>query len=346
MTTAAPSRKPRVFAPDDPALSQPTRADNAPDEGATGDPTEATPPTWNLPTASDVRRGIRWGALLLSAIASLTALAAGLAFARFVSEAIARHDWVGWTATGLLAVIIVSAAVIVLRELVGILRLSRLAHLRRDADAALRGGDVRAERQAVSDLARHFSGRSDMKWSLARLAEHQADVRDAGELLSLADRELLAPLDNAARRIILKSAKRVTMVTALMPMVWMAMLFVLVENLRLLRSLAGLYGGRPGFLGAVRLARMVMAHIIATGGIALTDDLLGQFLGQDLLRRLSRRLGEGVFNGALTARIGAAAIEVTRPLPYIEATPVRIRDLLPEIFRRSGAPQPTASASG
>ncbi len=29
------------------------------------------------------------------------------------------------------------------------------------------------------------------------------------------------------------------------------------------------------------LARLVIGHIIATGGVALTDDLLGQFLGQE-----------------------------------------------------------------
>ena len=62
---------------------------------------------------------------------------------------------------------------------------------------------------------------------------------------------------------------------------------------------------------------MVFTHIVATGGVAMTDDLLGQFLGQDLLRRLSRRLGEGAFNGALTARIGMAAIDVIRPLPFL-----------------------------
>ena len=89
-----------------------------------------------------------------------------------------------------------------------------------------------------------------------------------------------------------------------------AILYVLIENVRMLRGLATLYGGRPGLLGALRLGRMVITHIIATGGVAMTDDLLGQFLGQDLVRRLSRRLGEGVFNGALTARIGAAAVEV------------------------------------
>ena len=85
-------------------------------------------------------------------------------------------------------------------------------------------------------------------------------------------------------------------------------------------------------LGSLRLARHVVAHIVGTGAVALTDDLLGQFFGQDVLRRLSRRLGEGAFNGALTARLGAAALDVIRPLPFIEATPVRARDILKELF--------------
>jgi hypothetical protein len=91
---------------------------------------------------------------------------------------------------------------------------------------------------------------------------------------------------------------------------WVAMGFVLVENVRMFRSIAGLYGGRPGVLGALRLGRLVVGHLIATGGIAMTDDLLGQFVGQDVLRRLSRRLGEGAFNGALTARLGVVAVEL------------------------------------
>ena len=116
-------------------------------------------------------------------------------------------------------------------------------------------------------------------------------------------------------------------------MLLIAVGYVLIECLRMLRALATLYGGRPGPMGAMRLAQLVMTHLIATGGIAMTDDLLGQFLGQDLLRRLSRRLGEGAFNGALTARVGVAAIEVLRPLPYLAAKPLRLRDILSEVLK-------------
>lgn len=335
MTGPSP-RKPRVFEPDDPSIesSQAEALDagvGETDEATTG---VAPAPPWRRDA---VQRGVRWGAMFLSAMASLTLLAAGVAFTGFVSDAITRNDWVGWLATALAAVATVSLAVIILREVVGILRLSRLSRLRREILVALRQRNARGERDAVRDLKSLFSSRPDQKWGLARLREHEGDVRDPGDLLALAERELIVPLDSEARRLILKAAKRVSVVTALSPMAWIAMIYVLIENLRLLRTLAGLYGGRPGFLGSFRLARMVVTHIIATGGLALTDDLLCQFLGQDLLRRLSRRLGEGVFNGALTARVGVAAIEVTRPLPFLEATPVRIRDLLPEIFRKSDA---------
>ena len=35
------------------------------------------------------------------------------------------------------------------------------------------------------------------------------------------------------------------------------------------------------------------------------------------MSKLSRRFGEGVVNGALTARVGLAAIDLCRPLPWL-----------------------------
>ena len=318
-------RGPQVFDPNDPALtfepSPPLRA-TAVDEAA-----EASAPA----TGS---RGVSWLATLIGALLGLAGLAATMSFTSFVSIVLARTDWIGGLAWGLLALAVGAAVVLALREIVGLLRLGRIARLRRDADAARRTGDIRAERVVVGRLRAALAGRPELAWPLARFREHEGDVRDAGELMALADRELLAPLDLGARRLILTAAKRVSMVTALSPMAFIAVGFVMFENLRLLRALATLYGGRPGFIGSLRLARMVFGHVVATGGVALTDDLLGQFIGQDLARRLSQRLGEGIFNGALTARIGTVALEVCRPLPFIEAPPVRIRDVLAEFLRK------------
>ncbi|WP_072373687.1 TIGR01620 family protein [Hyphomicrobium sp. NDB2Meth4] len=348
MTSDNDIRRPRAFSPDDPALraaaAEPPRAPPVTETGPlAGRRRRQAQRTTVRPTAGDLSRGIRWGAMLLSGLAGLLALATVTWFTRYVEVALDRQDWVGWLAFALLCLVGLSTLVLIFREIYGLFRLARLGALRQEVSHAIDTGDMQSERRALRDLKRILAGRPDLQWQLARFSEHERAVLDPGELLSLADRELIMPLDQEARRTVLAAAKRIGMVTAISPMPWIAMLYVLIENLRMLRTIAGLYGGRPGPLGALRLGRLVVGHILATGGVALTDDLLGQFLGQDLLRRLSRRLGEGAFNGALTARVGAAAVEVCRPLPFISAPPVRARDMLAEAFRRNATSTPDAS---
>ncbi len=327
-------RRPRAFSPSEAEIIEPA----APQAEAAAESPPGAPPLpagLQLPTFEDIGRGIHWGTWLFSAMGALASIAFGLWFSRFVSVAVAREDWIGWISFALAMIILVALVMLILRELIGFVRLRRLGRIRSAAEKALRERNVSEEREVIEAVRRLLAGRSELRWHLARLDEHARDVRDAGDLMRLADRDLLLVLDGEARRLVAKAAKRVMVVTAISPAAFVSVGYVLIENLRLLRNLAGLYGGRPGFAGTARLSRMVVTHIVATGGIALTDDLLGQFLGQDLLRRLSRRLGEGVFNGALTARIGAAAVEVTRPLPFIEAPPVRVRDFLGELMRRA-----------
>ncbi len=340
-------RRPRAFSPNDPSLVREPEIEVPPPAGPAPRAEPAgNRPVFSAPTLEDLHSGFRWGALLFGALVAATTLAASVWFARFVSVALTRDDWVGWLMTGLLGLVILAAVMLLIREIVGFARLSRLGRLKREIDAALASGKSTDEKTAIAKLTQLYAKRADMTWPVSRMRDHTRDVHDAGALTKLAERELLAPLDVEARRLITKSAKRVATVTALSPMMFMAVGYVLVENVRMLRSLATLYGGRPGMIGALKLARMVFTHIVATGGVAMTDDLLGQFLGQDVLRRLSRRLGEGAFNGALTGRIGVAAVDVCRPLPFLDARPIRLRDVAGEVLRRSGDAPPPSGRPG
>jgi putative membrane protein len=333
MSATPDPRQPRAFAPDDPALviEPAAPAQDTPDAGPAPAADEAAV---IRPTLGEIgRRGLRWGALLAGALAGAATLGAAAWFARLVSAAAGRDDWIGTATLALLLIAAFAAAMILLRELVGFFRLRRLNRLKTDVATALAERDQSRERKAALRLAAFYAGRPEQSWGVRRFREHARDVHDPGELLTLADREIVAPLDAEARRIVTRAAKRVATVTAMSPMVLIAVGYVLIENMRLLRMLATLYGARPGFLGVMKLARMVFTHILATGGIAMTDDILGQFLGQDLLRRLSRRLGEGAFNGALTARIGVTALEVIRPLPFLAAQRPRVRDMLAEALK-------------
>ena len=339
----APPRQPRVFAPDDPDLV----VDASPDiDGAPADSAAAGAAAGDAgvarPTLAELgRRGLRWGAVLVSALAGAAVLSLVAWLARFVSAALAREDWIGSATLALLLIAAFAALMMVLRELIGFARVARLGRLKTEIVSAIAEGDRKAERKAAQRVAALYAGRGAEAWGLRRFREHARDVHDPGELLALLEREVMQPLDGEARRLVTRAAKRVATVTALSPLALIAVGYVLIENLRLLRALATLYGARPGLAGLARLARLVFGHVVATGGVAMTDDLLGQFLGQDLVRRLSRRLGEGAFNGALTARIGVTALEVIRPVPFRTAKPPRIRDVLAEalkplVARRAG----------
>ena len=121
--------------------------------------------------------------------------------------------------------------------------------------------------------------------------------------------------------------------------------FVLFESVRLIRLMAELYGARPGTIGLIKLTRDVLGHLAVTGTIAIGDDVIGQVVGHGLAAKLSTRLGEGVVNGLLTARIGLAAMDLCRPMPFIAARRPKIGDFLSDLTILRGdakKPQPTA----
>ncbi len=279
----------------------------------------------------NLERGLRWGSIFLGALGALVGLVASLWLYDWVLALIARDDWIGWAAVGLVAVVLLALLMIILREAGGLLRLGRLDKIRHEADSAARQNDKALAIDVTRRLKRFYAGREDLAWGLRRLAEHEHDIMNAEELLRLDERTLIAPLDPVARGIVAVAAKRVSVVTAVSPNAVIDMMFVAAQNLRMLRKLATLYGARPGTLSLLKLARMVVTHIVLTGGIALGDDVIQQVIGHGLTAKLSARLGEGLFNGALTTRIGIAAIDVCRPLPYIEQPRPRFRELVAEV---------------
>jgi putative membrane protein len=86
----------------------------------------------------------------------------------------------------------------------------------------------------------------------------------------------------------------------------------------------------------IKLMRHVIGHLAITGGMAASDSVIQQVLGHGLAAKLSQRLGEGFLNGLLTARLGLAAIDVTRPLPFAALPRPSLTDLAKDLLRQRG----------
>ncbi|KMW56439.1 GTP-binding protein [Candidatus Rhodobacter oscarellae] len=271
------------------------------------------------------RPGSRLGRWFWALLLALVGFVASVALWDFVAGLLARNALLGGAATILVAILALVTCALAVREAAGFARLRRIDGLRQAAAAA---SDVDAARAVAARVARFYRGRAEMDWALARFAERQGDVFDTGGHLALAEQVLLAPLDQAATREIEAAARQVATVTAVVPLAFADVAAALFANLRMIRRIAEIYGGRSGALGNWRLTRAVMAHLVATGAVAVGDDLIGSVAGGGLLGKLSRRFGEGVVNGALTARVGVAAMEVCRPLPFEAQAPPRVTGLV------------------
>uniref|UniRef100_UPI003BABACA9 YcjF family protein n=1 Tax=Stappia sp. TaxID=1870903 RepID=UPI003BABACA9 len=279
------------------------------------------------------RRGIHWGRWLMAGLGGLASLAVGISVDALIRDLFSRTDWLGWLGVALAALAVLAAFGLILREVFGLMRLRRIDDTRLTLASAAEADDERTARKGLADLVALYGDRPDTAGGRAALKAHLAEVIDGRDLVRLAERDLLAPLDARAVRIVRDSVKRVSVVTAVSPRAALDLAVVLLENLRIMRRLATLYGGRPGFFGFLRLARHVAAHLAMTGGMAAGDSLVSQLLGHGIAARLSARLGEGVINGLLTARVGIAAIAVCRPAPFVDGGGPAVSDVMGELFR-------------
>lgn len=246
----------------------------------------------------------------------LVGFVASLAAWDYVTALLARSPVLGGIASVLIAGFVLILIALAVKELAAFSRLQRLDGIHKSAERALASGDLDEARSTINQLNRLYARRDDTSWGRQKLAEQQSDVLDADGLLGLAEQTVLAPLDARAMREIEAAARQVATVTALVPLALADVVTALTANLRMIRRIAEVYGGRSGTFGSWRLTRTVFGHLVATGAVAIGDDMIGSIAGGGVLSKVSRRFGEGVVNGALTARVGVAAMEVCRPLPF------------------------------
>jgi putative membrane protein len=335
-------RKPAVFTVEEPADPAPRlKPSEARKPGhfdhdfmilpETVDPFSESAPVLLPETEATEKSGFSFGKLALGAIGLIASMAIGLWTDQLIRDLFTRADWLGYTALGAVGVALLSALILIAKEFRGMMRLSE-AHILRLALASAQA-DTRpaTARSAVAKLVAHIGARPETAKGRAVLSSTSTDIIDNQQLIALAEQQLMSPLDMRARALILNAAKRVSVVTAVSPRAVVDIGYVIYEALRLVRAMADLYGSRPGVIGLVLLMRDVIAHLAVTGSIAVGDSLIQQLLGHGVASKISARLGEGVINGLMTARIGISAMDLCRPMAFSALKRPGISDFISDL---------------
>ena len=273
----------------------------------------------SLPARADLRRSQKprlWGGIVWTAFLGLLGLALVTSFTQLIETLVLRSPVLSWVALGLLAVLGLAALIFVFKELFALRRIRRIDALRNATEQNWAGLSRQNALDISGRIASLYRSSPERRWNLTKLQEVLPEALEAKDVVTQTERHLMAPLDEAALVQVRASARYVATVTAFVPLAFADVVAALVVNIRMIRQVAAIYGARASLLGSFRLIRAVTTHLVATGAIALTDDLLGSVAGGSVLSKFSRRFGEGVVNGALTVRVGIAAMDVCRPMPF------------------------------
>jgi len=265
---------------------------------------------------------------------------------QWAHQAWITQDWIGLGGSVAGGLIVAAGAGSLIGEWRRLYRLRERAEERdvaRELLASHGSGQGRAFCEKLAQQAGLESGHPALQRWQASLHETQNDR----EVVALYAQLVQPVLDRQARREISRYAAESTLMIAVSPLALVDMAFIAWRNLRLVNRIAALYGIELGYFSRLRLFRLVLLNIAFAGASELIREVGMDWMSQDLAARLSTRAAQGIGAGLLTARLGIKAMELCRPLPWLEGDKPRLGDFrreligqLKESVQRSGKDNP------
>ena len=178
----------------------------------------------------------------------------------------------------------------------------------------------------------------------------QAELQDSHndrEVMVLYAARVQPVADKQARAKISRYAAESTLMIAVSPLAMVDMAFIAWRNIRMINQIARIYGIELGYFSRLRLFRGVLFNIAFAGASELVREVGLDWMSQDIRARRSARAAQGIGAGLLTARLGIKAMELCRPLPWLNDDKPRLADFRSELLtqlRESMKKKSTAAA--
>src|SRR3954447_13246832 len=221
MSEKTPHRRPATFKLDDPGVVVLDPDDTGrPARGTVRITPESDPSLLPVPIDTPLvptRRGFRWGTLFFAAVGGLVLLGTGLGVVNLVEDLFARSETLGFVGLGFAALATLALTVVIAREAFGLARLATIENLHLRAASVLLSDDRAESRAIVGELVKLAHQNPRLAHARAALQNHADDIIDGADMIKLAERELMSPLDQEARRLVSSAAQRVSIVTAVSP---------------------------------------------------------------------------------------------------------------------------------
>ncbi|NDL62373.1 YcjF family protein [Acerihabitans arboris] len=293
------------------------------------EPDEEGRPEQLLLSALRPKRGI-WRRMAIAG-AGLLVVSAAAQGALWAAHAWQRQDWLALGALGAGALFALAGAGSLAAEWRRLYRLRQRAGERDRAGELLRSHALGQGREFCLRLAGQ-AGIDDAHPALRRWQAMVHDTHSDREVVTLYAKMVQPVIDRRVRAEISRSAAESALLIAVSPLAIVDMGFIAWRNLRLINRVAALYGIEVGYFSRIRLFRLVLLNIAFAGVSEWVREVGMDWMSQDLTARLSARVAQGMGAGLLTARLGIKAMELCRPLPWIDGDKPRLGDYRREII--------------
>ncbi|BAP54841.1 hypothetical protein THII_0544 [Thioploca ingrica] len=169
-----------------------------------------------------------------------------------------------------------------------------------------------------------------------RLEQFYLTVKDTyqdREICALFSQQIMKEIDQQAHYLITQRSKETALLVMISHVAWLDTLLTLWRNLRMIQEIATLYGGRPSLLSSISLIKDVLQNLIYADVSEMAAESIAEILGSSMLSILSTQMAQGLGSSVLTARVGLRAMQVCRPLPFLEQEKPRLKEIRKEIIK-------------
>ncbi len=247
---------------------------------------------------------------------------------QLIQSALNSHWMIATLMLSVIAAVVITSARLIFNFIRDDDNIGKVQQFRRQAERMKTGHDYDPKQDFVKQLHQFYLGKPQMPL-LRKSIDSLEDYHDNKEIVEHLERTFLNQLDQHAFKRISTFAAQTGAAVALSPWASLDMLLSLWRNTKMLNEMGQIYGLRPSLRNRWKLFKSVINQLILVGTTELALQQLIEEMGLSSTAGIfSARIGQGLGAGVYTAKIGLAAMQVARPIPFAESSKPKLKNLI------------------